>query len=314
MRKLLLKALKNPGKIFIKILDNLPWLPDPLYLRLRFRLRTGKKLDLKCPKTFNEKIQWLKLYNRRPEYTQMADKYAARMWICRRLREKGYENPEVFLPVLYGKWSCFDEIDFSNLPNSFVLKTNHDSGTVILVPDKSKLDAEAARKKLTKRLAVNYYKHGREYPYRGIKPCIIAEEYLGDNINGYKFFCFGREVRAINVYFDQFSRCNYYTPNWQLLPLRTLYPNDPSIIIPRPENLAEMIKIAEILSYGIPHLRVDFYNVFGRIYIGELTFYHGSGYTPFYPDFYNETFGEWIKLPDARYMQSTGEGVNGHGC
>jgi hypothetical protein len=150
-------------------------------------------------------------------------------------------------------------------------------------------------------LAVNYYKYGREYVYKGIKPCIIAEEYLGDNINDYKFFCFEKGVCAIQVDFDRFSKHkrNIYTPNWQFMPLRMLYPNDPNIIIPRPENLAEMIKIAEILSYGIPHLRVDFYNVFGRIYIGELTFYHGSGCEPFYPDLYSETFGEWIKLPNA---------------
>jgi hypothetical protein len=192
MRNLLIEAVKNPEKIFIKILDNLAWVPDPLYLRMLFRLRTGKKLNLEHPKTFNEKLQWLKLYDRKPEYTQMVDKYAAREWICRKLRESGYENPEEFLPVLYGRWNSFDEIDFPNLPDSFVLKTNNDSGTVILVPDKSKFDAKAARKKLTRGLAKNYFKHGREYQYKDIKPCIIAEEYLGDNINDYKLFCFER--------------------------------------------------------------------------------------------------------------------------
>jgi hypothetical protein len=269
---------------------------------LRFRLRTWKKLDLKHPKTFNEKIQWLKLYDRKPEYTQMADKYAAREWICRKLSEKGYENPGRFLPAVYGKWDRFDEIDFSSLPSSFVLKTNHDSGTVILVHDKLKFDAEAARKRLTKRLAINYYKYGREYPYKDIKPCIFAEEYLGDNIDDYKFFCFDGEVRVIQVDFDRFlkHRRNIYTPEWKFMPLQILYPNDPNHIISRPEDLTEMIKFAEILSCGLPHLRVDLYNVFGRIYIGELTFYHESGYAPFRPDSYNETFGEWITLPETK--------------
>ncbi|MDR1379495.1 MAG: hypothetical protein LBJ36_10655 [Synergistaceae bacterium] len=266
----------------------------------------GKKLDLKHPKTliFNEKIQWLKLYNRKPEYTQMADKCAARKWICRELSERGYEYPDSFLPAVYGKWDCFDAIDFSNLPDSFVLKTNHDSGTVVLVPDKSKFDAKAARKKLTKSLAINYYKHGREYVYRDIKPCVFAEEYLGYNINDYKFFCFDGKVRAIEVDFDRLieHKRNVYTSDWNFVPLQIRYPNDPNHIIPRPEVLSEMIKIAEILSQGLPFLRVDLYNVLGRIYIGELTFYPASGCSLFYPDSYNEIFGGWIKLPDTKTL------------
>jgi hypothetical protein len=299
MRNYLLEAVKNPGKVANKFLLKFGKnLSDEEYIRRQYRYVTGKTLNLTNPRTFNEKLQWLKLYNRKPEQTIMADKYAAREWITDRLCSEGYDKPENYLPKLYGKYASFDEIDFDALPDRFVLKTNHDSGGVVLVADKSKMDKAAARDKLTRSLNRNYYWMGREWPYKDIKPCIIAEEHLGDNISDYKFFCFNGQLRYIQVIFDRFiqHKMNFYTPEWKYIPLEGEYPTFPNITVDKPEKLSELIKISEILSKDIPFLRVDFYYIRNEIIIGELTLTPTNGHAHFNPESYGEMFGDWIEL------------------
>jgi hypothetical protein len=274
--------------------------PDKQFIQTDWFLRFGKPLDLGNPLTFNEKLQWLKLYNHQPEYTIMADKYRAREWIAEHLTE--IENLEQYLPQLYGVYKSFDEIDLKSLPRSFVLKTNHDSGGVILVQDKDRLDISAARRLLTKALKRNFYWNAREWVYKNIVPCIIAEEYLGDNLNDYKLFAFDGVVRAIQVDYDRHTnhRRNLYTLDWNYIPVSICYPTDKQVVIPKPESLGKMIEFASILSAGIPHLRVDFYEVGGRPIIGELTFLHGRGLEKFEPSDYGRVFGDWITLPERK--------------
>lgn len=291
--------VKNPFHIFPYLggMNLLNWMPDSLYLKTCFQALIGHKLNLKNPKTFNEKLQWLKLYDRNPAYTQMVDKYAVRDYIKNTIGE------EYLIPLL-GVWDSFEEIDFDTLPNQFVLKTNHDSGTVIICKDKNRFDIGDARKKITRALRKNYYYSGREWPYKNVKPKIIAEKYLVDEsgveLKDYKIFAFDGSVKLIQVDFDRFGnhRRNIYTPEWEYISLSILYPSDPSVQIDRPLPLQNLLNLASILSKGIPHVRTDFYVVHDRIYFGELTFYHGSGYEPFNPDSWNEKMGNWIRLPD----------------
>ena len=290
--------VRNPFLTFpyLGSMNLLNWMPDSLYLRGCFRASLGHKLNLKNPKTFNEKLQWLKLYDRNPAYTQMVDKYAVREYIKNTIGE------EYLIPLL-GVWDSFDEIDFNTLPNQFVLKTNHDSGTVIICKNKNTFDKDAARKKINRALKKNYYYSGREWPYKNVKPKIIAEMYMVDEsgveLKDYKLFAFDGMIKLIQVDFDRFGyhRRNIYTPEWELVPLSILYPSDENVLIERPQPLNKLIDLSSILSKGIPHVRTDFYVIHDKIYFGELTFYHGSGYEPFYPEVWNKTLGDYIQLP-----------------
>lgn len=174
-----LEYVKHPTKIFIFLQNrcNFKVLPDKMYLKICYKLATGKKLDLKNPQTFNEKLQWLKLYDRKPEYTRMVDKYEAKKYVAEKIGE------EYIIPTL-GVWDHFDEIDFDSLPDQFVLKCTHDSGGLVIVRDKAKLDKVAAKQKIEKSLKRNYYYSGREWPYKDVKPRIIAEKYMEDISSG----------------------------------------------------------------------------------------------------------------------------------
>jgi hypothetical protein len=302
--RLLQRAIKNPSLVANKLLKKLGKpLSDKQYARLQYRFVTGKKLNLANPTTYNEKIQWLKVYGFKPEYTQMADKYLARECIIERLRTH-FENPEQFLVPLLGVWDMFDDIDFDTLPEQFVLKTNHDSGTVVICDDKQRFDKATARDKLTKSLKRNFYWGSREPCYKDIEPKIIAEELLGTNIYDYKFFCFDGKCRAIQVDLDRFTdhRRNLYSPNWELLPLSFAHPNAHDVDVPKPERLDEMLSIAEDMSKGMPHLRVDFYcppppPLQSQVFIGELTFYPENGIGELTPGSWSTIFGDWIHLP-----------------
>lgn len=253
------------------------------------------KLDLENPRTFNEKLQWLKLHDRNPAYTQMADKYAVREYI------KNTIGQEYLIPLL-GVWDSFDEIDFDKLPNQFVLKCNHDSGSVVICKDKTEFDFESAKNTLTKSINMNYYYRCREYPYKNIAPKIIAEKYMVDEsgyeLKDYKFFAFDGSVKALFIATDRphDTRFDFFDMEFNHLPIINGHPNTTKVL-KRPECFDEMIKLAEILSVGIPHIRVDFYEINGRVYFGELTFYHWAGFTPFEPKEWDYTFGSWIKLP-----------------
>ena len=289
------------------ILDSrglLKWLPDRGYLKLLYRLKFKKKLDLRNPKTFNEKLQWLKLYDRKPEYTRMVDKYEAKQYVAERI------GAEYVVPC-YGVWDSLDEIPFDKLPKQFVLKTTHDCGGVVICQDKDLLDKVAAKKKLEKHLKRNYYYGNREWPYKNVKPRIIAEQYLEDRktqeLRDYKFFCFDGDVKALFVATDRYSeqeetKFDFFDMEYQHLDIRNGHPNA-EVPPEKPQAFEEMRTLAEKLSKGIPQIRVDFYEVNGKIYFGELTFFHWSGMVPFEPEQWNEVLGSWIKLPNRRMEQ-----------
>lgn len=278
-------------------------LKDKPYLELKYRIYYGKKLDIENPQTFNEKIQWLKLYDRNPEYTPMVDKADVKDYVA------GIIGVDKIIPT-YGVWNSTDEIDFSSLPDKFVLKCTHDSSSVVICHDKSRFDVDKAKERLTHGLTKDFYSAGREWAYKGLKPRIIAEMYMtdsGDNtaseLRDYKFFCFNGKVRCLKVDFDRFikHRANYYDPNGYRLPFEEVVcPADPSREILLPTNLREMITIAEKLASDIPFVRVDLYNVNGHIYFGEMTFYPASGFGFFNPDEWDLKLGQWLDLPSKR--------------
>lgn len=272
---------------------------DSKYLKLRFYERMGKKLNLENPQTFNEKLQWLKLYDRKPIYTTMVDKHAVKEYVAERIGE------EYIIPTL-GVWNNFDEIDFDALPNQFVLKCSHDSGGLVICRDKDKLDKEAAKAKINASLKQNFYYHTREWPYKNVKPRIIAEAYMEDSktaeLRDYKFFCFDGVVKALFVATERQKageevKFDFFDPDYNHLPFRQGHPNA-KILPEKPEKLEEMKRLAATLSKGIPQVRVDFYEVDGKVYFGELTFSHFAGMVPFEPEEWDYTFGNWIQLPE----------------
>lgn len=275
------------------------WLPASIYLRICFFLKTKKILHLKHPVSFNEKLQWLKLYDHKPEYTTMVDKYAVKQYVAAKIGG----GEEYIIPTL-GVWEHFDDIDFDKLPDKFVLKCTHDSGGLVICRDKSKFDKEAARKKLEKCLKRNYFLYGREWPYKNVPPRIIAEKYMVDEsgveLKDYKIFCFHGVPKIIEVDFNRFvgHKRNLYTTSWELIDLEICYPSDENFKIAKPEHLEKLLQLATVLSQDIPHIRTDFYVINGKIYFGELTFCHGSGFEKFIPEEWDKIFGDWLKLPE----------------
>lgn len=283
------------------ILKTLELLPDKQFLQLKYRLKMKKKLDLKNPKTFNEKIQWLKLYDRKPEYSTMVDKYEAKKYVADIIGE------EYIIPTL-GVWDRFEDIDFDSLPDQFVLKCTHDSGGLVIVRDKSKMDVDAAKKKIEHSLKNNYYKHGREWPYKNVKPRIIAEKFMTDEKNpnslmDYKFYCFGGQPQFL--YISQgledhkTASISFVTLDWEFAPYRR---NDfkPFDTLPqKPERFDEMLDFAKKLSADMSFLRVDLYQINGQIFFSELTMSPCSGFMPFENMEHDKVIGEMLTLPKA---------------
>ena len=271
---------------------------DEKYLKTVFYHRMNKKLDLDNPQTFNEKLQWLKLYDRNPLYTTLVDKYEVKKYIADKIGE------EYVIPTL-GIWENFEDIDFDTLPEQFVLKCTHDSGGLVICKNKSNFNLIAARKKIKKSLKQNYFWFGREWPYKNVKPRIIAEKYMEDyqakELRDYKFFCFNGKVKALFIATERQKageevKFDFFDADFNHLPMRQGHPN--AIAPPKkPEHFEEMKMLAEKLSADIPHVRVDFYEANGNVYFGELTFYHFSGITKFEPDTWDRAFGDWIILP-----------------
>lgn len=271
------------GEFMASIVNNFfRWLPDATYLKLLYRFRMGHRLDLKNPKTFTEKLQWLKLYNRKPEYTTMVDKYAVKNYVANIIGE------EYIIPTL-GVWEKPDDIDWDSLPNQFVLKTTHGGGGggVVICRDKNTFNKEEAKDRIESSMRSDIYKSLREWPYKNVPKRIIAEKFmaleqsvsLGELLD-YKFFCFNGKVKFFKVDFGRFveHHANYYSPEGKLLQFgESAVPPDNTYLIELPSNLNKMISLAEKLSAKEPFLRVDFYNVNGKIYFGELTFYPASG-------------------------------------
>ena len=286
--------------IFINFIKSIIYncIPDKLFLKYRYWRVFHKRLNLKNPQTFNEKIQWLKLYDRKPEYTKMVDKYEAKKYIASVIGAK------YIIPTL-GVWEHFDDIDFETLPDKFVLKTTHDSGTIVICKNKNEFDYKDAKKKLEKRLHYNYYKMHREWPYKNVKPRIIAEKYMEDSatkeLRDYKLFTFNGVVKALFIATErqnpnEETKFDFFDENLKHLDLKNGHPN--ATVPPAcPETFNEMKILAEKLSKNIPHLRCDFYEINGKVYFGELTFSHWSGLTPFEPESWDLVFGNWICLP-----------------
>lgn len=271
---------------------------DERYLKLIYRMKMGKRPDLKNPKTYNEKLQWLKLHDRKPEYTRMVDKYEVKSYVGERIGQ------EYIIPT-FGVWERFDDIDFDSLPDQFVLKCTHDSGGLVICRDKSKLDMEAARAKLEKSLKNNYYQQGREWPYKNVKPRILAEQYMEDaetaELRDYKFFAFDGSVKAMFIATERGNaetetKFDFFDREFQHLPFTNGHPNA-DICPKKPQNLELMLELAEKLSQNIPQVRVDFYEANGKVYFGEITFFHWSGFMPFEPEEWDTVFGNWITLP-----------------
>ena len=273
-------------------------IPDKLYLRIMHNLMVGENLNLRAPKTFNEKLQWLKLYNRRHEYQRMVDKYEVKQYVSNII------GSQYVIPTL-GIWNSFDEIDFDKLPNQFVLKCTHDSGSVVICKDKSTFDVKKARDKINKGMRNDLFWYGREWPYKGLKRRVLAEEYMEDTstkeLRDYKFFCFHGQVKCCKVDFDRFieHHANYYDTEKNILKIgECICPPDFEREIEMPNSLDEMKKLAEMLSKNIPFLRADFYDANGQVYFGELTFYPASGLGRFISKENDEQLGKWLKLPE----------------
>lgn len=281
-----------------KVLTKCTWLPDEIALKLMYRVIMGHRLDLKNPKTFQAKINWLKLHDKKPEYVNLVDKLTVKAYVSNLI------GSQHVIPTL-GVWNCFDEIDFNNLPDKFVLKTNHGGGSngVMIVSDKSSLDIAHARRKLNKAIRLDISKNFREWPYKDVSRKIFAEQYIEDNtredLKDYKFFCFNGVPKFFKVDFNRFSKhqANYYDLNWNLLPFGEigLMPDTNKIILP-PPNFDKMIDFAKKLSVGLQFVRVDLYNVAGNILFGELTLYPASGLGPFAPDEWNYIVGDYLNL------------------
>ena len=296
----LLDFFTSRKRIF-KFFDNrhlLDWMDDERYLKLAFRAKMGYPLDLKNPRTFNQKLQWLKLYDRKPLYTQLVDKYAVRQYIAEKIGE------EYLIPLVGGPWNSAEEIDFDVLPEQFVLKCNHDSGGVIVCRDKSELDIPAIKQKLTHKMKQNYYRIGREWPYKNVEPCIFAEKYMEDssniNLNVYKFLCFNGEPRIIQTIQNDKTASesiDYFDLEWNLLELRQNFPNS-ECPLKKPGLFDNMLALSRKLCEGFPFIRTDLYEINGRVFFSELTFYSDSGMAKFDPPAWDETIGSWLTLPE----------------
>lgn len=274
-------------------------LNDEYYLRLKYRRIVGDRLNLKHPESYNEKLQWLKLYNHRPEYTILVDKYLVKAYIAKKIGE------QYVIPLL-GVWDSFDEINFDELPEKFVLKTNHNSGNgVFICRDKSSIDLDSLKKKISESLNDDYYKETLEWPYKDINKKIIAEQYIEDAaspyLTDYKLFCFNGVPKIAYISKDSADHptTDFFDMDFNPLPIKMRDPNS-EVKPSKPDEFEEMKRLASVLSEGIPHVRVDFYLVDGKIYFGEMTFFHCSGFAKVYPEEWNLKMGGWINLPEVK--------------
>ena len=297
----ILRCLVDPDRRFLKTsaLGLHRSMSDEEYLRRKYRARMHCELNLEQPITFNEKLQWLKLYDRNPLYTKLVDKFEVKEWVAARI---GCQH---VVPT-YGVWDSFDEIDFDTLPERFVLKCTHDSGGLVICRDRSTFDIKVARRKIVRSLKRSFYWQNREWPYKDVSPRIIAEEYLepaygGSDLADYKFFCFSGKAKAMFVATNRFGEgetCfDFFDMDYNHLPFTNGHPN--AAITPvKPPSFDKMREMAELLSEGIPHVRVDFYESSKGLYFGEMTFSHWGGFVPFNPPEWDKIFGSWIELPE----------------
>jgi len=274
----------------------LKWVPDKPYLHILYYAYMGKRLHLTNPVTYNEKLQWLKLYDRNPIYTKMVDKYEAKLIVAEKIGE------EYIIPTL-GVWNRPEEIDFDGLPDKFVLKTTHDSGGIIIVDKRQGYDRKRINDFFNKRLSQSTYELQREWPYKNVPKRIIAEQFMEDEktheLRDYKFFCFDGEVKCMFIATDRQSEkptaFDFFDPGFNWMDIRHGHPNA-EVKPEKPINFELMKQLAAKLSDGLPQVRVDLYEINGKVYFGELTFFHHGGIVPFDPENWDKVFGEWIQL------------------
>lgn len=302
LKKYIVNAYRKPNRIPMNIIYRIPFIakkiPDDTYLKFIYKCSMGERLNLEEPKSFNEKLQWLKLYDRNPIYTKMVDKYYAKSYVANLIGE------QYIIPTL-GVWDKFEDIDFSKLPNKFVLKCTHDSGRVIICRDKNEFNFEKAKKIINKGLKSDFYLTGREWPYKNVKRRIIAEEFMidksGKGLTDYKFYCFGGN--PIYLYVSSglddhtTAEISFFDMNFNEAPFSRSdflkHKKRPK----KPEKFEEMKQLVKILSKEHSFLRVDLYEINGKIYFSELTFTPCSGFMPFEPKEYDRILGDMLVLP-----------------
>lgn len=301
------KLLKHDKhQILVAIFNNIihtgitDLIPDKAYLKLAYRIHFGKKLDLENPVDFNEKLQWLKLHSDDPKYVTMVDKVLVKDYVSKII------GNEYIIPTI-GVYNTFDEIDFSTVPERFVIKCNHDSGSVIICNDKNECDFQAMKKKIMKCLRKSSFYWGREKPYKYVDRKILIEENIqkdpSEEINDYKLMCFSGKVKCSFVCTDRFSKdglkVTFFDNEWNVMPFERHYPKS-RVTIPKPRHYDEMVRLAEMLSKDLPFVRVDFYEVNDRVYFGELTLFPGCGWEEFTPAEWDTKLGEWIDLSSVK--------------
>lgn len=295
----------NLNRICFKTFSYLAWrgcfnkMSDESFQMYMYRAETGKTLHLEKPQTFNEKLQWLKLYDRRPEYTTMVDKHLVKTYVAERIGE------QYIIPTI-GVWDAPDEIDFDSLPNRFVLKCNHNSGLgMYICHDKSLMDIKEVKRGLKKGINQDYYLTSREWPYKNVQRKIIAEQYMEDTSGGlidYKVHCFNGEPKFILVCSDRFSSNglteDFVTPDWKRMAVKRPNIKISDVLMEKPAELDQILELAQKLSRNIPFVRVDFYIINHKVYFSEMTFFPASGLVPFEPEEWDNTFGSWLYLPN----------------
>jgi hypothetical protein len=285
-------------RLLLGLLKKLKFLPPPFYVKIYYEYYTGKKLDLEAPLEFNEKIQWMKVYYRNPILTRLVDKYAVREYVREKVGEK-------YLNELLAVYDRVSEVDFDALPDRFVIKGVHGCHFNLIVPEKSALKPRKARWLMRKWMSKNqYYRGGLEWAYKNVPPRLVAEAFLEEPgrkvINDYKFFCFNGKPTFLQIDLDRGTtdyRC-YYDMDWKKLPFTTLRNTFFEGELEKPKQFEEMIYVATRLAEGFPFVRVDLYNIDGRILFGEMTFYPADGRKEFVPEEYNRIIGDYLKLPE----------------
>ncbi len=287
--------IKN-RELRLSIINKLRFIPDERYIKMVYWIKNRKTLNLKEPSTFCEKMNWLKLHDIHPEYTQLADKIAVRDYLREKLGE------DICFPLL-GQWEHYDDIDFDALPDTFVLKCNHDSGSVKIIRSKAEMDHESLKRFFENRLKINPFNLGREYPYREIKPYIIAEKNMcadgQKDIRDYKFLCFGGEPKYMSVVTERSSDCriDFFDMDFNHVDMTSSHPQS-GLQIEKPEKFEEMKALVAKLSEGMRFVRVDLYELDGKIYFGEFTFFQAGGFWPMKPEKWEKELGDMIDITE----------------
>ena len=297
------KMLTKPEKrvVLLNELGLYRWMQDEMFLRYFYKAKIGKELHLDEPKTYNEKLQWLKLYDHNPQYPLLVDKYTVKEIVAEKI------GLEYVVPLL-GVYDKFEQIDFEKLPESFVIKTTHNSGGVYICADKAsgvfikkngkRYNIDSLEKDIKKQLKKNYYHSSREWAYKDIPPRIIVEQHIGNKVEDYKVMCFGGVPKIVYVESGRISgaTCDFFDADFKRLDLRQLVPNSDKAF-EKPGFFEEMMETARKLSSEFPQVRVDFFSSEGKLYFAELTFYNWGGFAKFEPEEWDLKMGQWLKLP-----------------